>query len=449
MKSLFKYIFISLLLLVSCKPDPEQPEEITPPQLVSVNPANGATDVSENLTRIVMIFNENVTLKTGYNITLNGSPVSDVQPGTNKELTITVSSLSVSTSYTLIMPANTVKGPTGVYLPSEIKITFRTYTPPVRTFSAEAQKVLDFLKSIYGTKTISGTMANVNWNTDEADWVKAQTGKYPALNCFDYVHHVFSPASWIDYSNTTVAENWWNNNGLVAIMWHWNVPKNINSGSSTEYAFYASDTNFDLNKISDTNSAEYKLIIKDIDIIAGYLKLLKNKNIPVIWRPLHEAAGNTNSYTGGTAWFWWGAKGAAPFKALWKLMFERLTTTHQLNNLIWVWTSQGNDPDWYPGDEYVDIAGRDLYPETNVHDSQIAEFNKVKTIINGHKMIALSECSGIPDPDKMMQNGDTWLWFMPWYGDYTRTDKYNGPAYWKSLFNNPAVITRDKMPSLK
>ena len=448
MKSLFKFIFIGLLLLASCKPDPE-PEEITPPQLVSVDPANGAMDVSENRTRIVMTFNENVTLKTGYNITLNGSPVSDVQPGTNKELTITVSSLSVSTSYTLIIPANTVKGPTGVYLPTEIKITFKTYTPPVRTYSTEAQKVIDFLKSIYGTKTISGTMANVNWNTDEADWVKVQTGKYPALNCFDYVHHVFSPANWIDYSNTTVAENWWNNNGLVAIMWHWNVPKNINSGSSTEYAFYASNTNFDLSKISDTNSAEYKLIIKDIDIIAGYLKLLKNKNIPVIWRPLHEAAGNTNSYTGGTAWFWWGAKGAAPFKALWKLMFERLTTTHQLNNLIWVWTSQGNDPDWYPGDEYVDIAGRDLYPETNVHDSQIVEFNKVKTIINDHKMIALSECSGIPDPDKMMQNGDTWLWFMPWYGDYTRTDKYNGSTYWKSLFNNPAVITRDKMPSLK
>ena len=30
-------------------------------------------------------------------------------------------------------------------------------------------------------------------------------------------------------------------------------------------------------------------LLKDIDNIAGYLKLLQDKNIPVIWRPLHEA----------------------------------------------------------------------------------------------------------------------------------------------------------------
>ena len=438
-----------MLMLVSCKTKPDEPDVISPPQLVSVIPANGATDVSENLTNIVLTFNENVTLKTGYSITLNGSVLSNVQPGINKELTIPVSALAISTNYTLIIPANTVKGPTGVYIPTEIKITFKTYSPPVRSFSPQAQKVMDFLKTTYGSKTISGTMANVNWNIEEAEWVKTQTGKYPALNCFDFVHHVFSPANWIDYTNITVVENWWNNNGLVAIMWHWNVPKNMNAVNPTDFAFYSKDTNFDLSKISDSNSPEYKLIIKDIDIIAGYLKSLKNKNIPVIWRPLHEAAGNTNAFTGGTAWFWWGAKGAGPCKALWKLMFERLSTYHQLDNLIWVWTSQGNDPDWYPGGEYVDIVGTDIYPETNVHASQLTTFNKVKAIVNNHKMIALSECGGIPDPDLMFQNGDTWLWFMPWYGEHTRDDKHNGSTYWKTLFANPQVITRDLMPSLK
>ncbi|MBP3218854.1 MAG: hypothetical protein J6M37_00050 [Prevotella sp.] len=32
-------------------------------------------------------------------------------------------------------------------------------------------------------------------------------------------------------------------------------------------------------------------MIKGIDQIAGYLKLLKNKNVPVLWRPLHETGG--------------------------------------------------------------------------------------------------------------------------------------------------------------
>jgi mannan endo-1,4-beta-mannosidase len=232
-------------------------------------------------------------------------------------------------------------------------------------------------------------------------------------------------------------------------MWHWCVPKDMKADSPKEFAFYTKDTNFDVSKINDPNSSEYKLLIKDIDIISGYLKLLQNKNIPVIWRPLHEAAGNTNSYVGGTGWFWWGAKGPEPFKALWKLMFERMTKYHKLNHLIWVWTSQGNDADWYPGDEYVDLVGRDLYPETNIHDSQLTEFNKVKTIVADKKMIALTECGGIPNPDLMFEKGDTWLWFTPWYGSHTRDDSHNGAAYWRTVMNNSHVITRDQMPDLK
>ncbi len=315
--------------------------------------------------------------------------------------------------------------------------------------SKEAQNLINFLGEIYGKKTLSGTMAKVDWNRDEADWVYVQTGKYPALNCFDFIHHIHSPAGWINYEDTKVVEEWWDNNGIVSIMWHWCVPNDMRSNNPTKFAFYTEETNFDVSKISDENSPEYQLMIKDIDIISGYLKLLQDKNIPVLWRPLHEAAGNTNSYDGGTGWFWWGAKGAEPCKALWKIMFDRMVNYHKLNNLIWVWTSQGNDKDWYPGDEYVDLLGRDLYPETDIHGSQLAEFNKVKAIVEEKKMIALSECGGIPNPNSMFEKGDTWLWFMPWYGGFTRDDKINGATYWKIVMNHPNVITLEQMPSLK
>ena len=192
----------------------------------------------------------------------------------------------------------------------------------------------------------------------------------------------------------------------------------MRSNNPTKFAFYTEETNFDVSKISDENSPEYQLMIKDIDIISGYLKLLQDKNIPVLWRPLHEAAGNTNSYDGGTGWFWWGAKGAEPCKALWKIMFDRMVNYHKLNNLIWVWTSQGNDKDWYPGDEYVDLLGRDLYPETDIHGSQLASSTRLKLSLK-RRNDALSECGGIPNPNSMFEKGDTWLWFMPWYGGFT------------------------------
>ena len=72
----------------------------------------------------------------------------------------------------------------------------------------------------------------------------------------------------------------------------------------------------------------------------------------LLWRPLHEASGK---------WFWWGAKGAAPCKALWNLMYDRMVNHHGLTNLIWVWNSDGADYEWYPGDDKVDILARDFY----------------------------------------------------------------------------------------
>ena len=32
-------------------------------------------------------------------------------------------------------------------------------------------------------------------------------------------------------------------------------------------------------------------MVSDIDFVAGMLKELQTQNVPVIWRPLHEAAG--------------------------------------------------------------------------------------------------------------------------------------------------------------
>lgn len=448
-------LFCCLLILFACNTKGNGNEVIESfPEFTASVPANNTIDLPSGAQEIQLIFNQPVKISDASSIKLNGTSIDKMQVSIN---TVTVSVfLEAGTKYELFVPKESIKNANNTSLKTDIKLSFSTKKPSVTVSelitpnpSLQAQKLFGFLKEVYGSKTISGAMAKVNWNTEEADWVYEQTGKYPALNCFDFIHHIHSPATWINYDNTEVVEKWWGNNGIVSIMWHWNVPKNMSEINPSEFAFYTKDTNFDISKINDTNSPEYKLMIKDIDIISGYLKLLRDKNIPVIWRPLHEAAGNTNAYTGGTGWFWWGAKGAEPCKALWKLMFDRMTNLHKLNNLIWVWTSQGNDADWYPGDEYVDLVGRDLYPETNIHDSQLSEFNKVKTIVSGKKMIALSECGGIPNPDLMFQKGDTWLWFMPWYGDFTRDDKQNGAAYWKNVMNNAHVITRDKMPNLK
>ena len=302
--------------------------------------------------------------------------------------------------------------------------------------SAEAIKVYTFLKENFEKKVISGAMANYSTGIEEAQWMYDNTGKWPALTGFDYINYT---RDWSTINFTELTDNakaWWNENGLVTIMWHWRDPLKKSDG------FYTKDTSFDVSKISDTNSDEYKAMIADIDVIASYLKQLKDAKVPVIWRPLHEASGE---------WFWWGAKGAEPCKKLWKLMFDRLVNHHQLNNLIWVWTSDsaGSATDWYPGEEYVDIIGMDIYSDENQHGSQYVAFDKVKEIFAGKKMLTLSECGSIPNIDAMFEYGDTWSWFMPWNGDYTRSDKHNGASFFTDLFSNDRVITRDQMPNFK
>jgi mannan endo-1,4-beta-mannosidase len=315
--------------------------------------------------------------------------------------------------------------------------------------SAEAVAVYDFLTENAAKKIISGTMANVNWNINEAEWVHRHTGKYPAINGFDYLHLY---ATWVDYGNTQVIEDWWNNKGLVTICWHWNVPR---ATGSTEYAFYTKKgehstdgTTFDISKAVQDGTAENTIVKADLAKVADYLLLLKNKDIPVLWRPLHEAAGG---------WFWWGAKGAAPLKALWKLMFETFEAKG-LNNLIWVWTAEPNDAAWYPGNEYVDIVGRDIYNKTSASDMR-DEYNTLKNRFP-NKLITLSECGNVAKIANQWSAGAKWLWFMPWY-DYNRTKDTTGAAFgepahiyadvtfWQNAFGNEDVITRDQMPNLK
>jgi mannan endo-1,4-beta-mannosidase len=455
-------LHLMLCLVLSCSGSNEEQTTGNPPQLLSSDPANGEINVMEGITMLTLRFNMNVTLGAIRQVTLNGQQITDLQPGLNGELKLIVPPLQPATDYMLLLPAQTVKGPTGLFNTSEIKILFSTRAPvPSREgLSPQAEKLLIYMKQQQGENILSGTMANVAWNTNEAEWVYYHTGKWPAINGFDYLHLYASPSSWIDYGNTSVVEDWWNNGGLVTASWHWNVPDN--SGVEGRYSFYwgsePDQTRFDIKKIDDVNSIEYKRIMADIDKISDYLKLLKEKNIPVIWRPLHEAAGNIGAFPGGQAWFWWGAGGAEYFIKLWRLMFNRLTNQHELNNLIWVWTSQMTDADWYPGDDYVDVVGRDIYNQQEPATIK-SEFTVLQQRYFG-KPVALSECGNVARITTQWSAGAKWIWFMPWY-DYDRTLNPSSEAFkirthqhatidwWEDVLAQPFVITRDELPDLK
>ncbi len=142
----------------------------------------------------------------------------------------------------------------------------------------------------------------------------------PALGSFDPIG--YSPSRREYGSNPTgYAEQFlgwaWKGQarGIVSLMWHWNAPTDlINSATNSWWrGFYTDASTFDVASVlADKTGARYQLLLRDIDAIAVELKKFQAADIPVLWRPLHEAQG---------AWFWWGAKGAGPYKGLWRLLY--------------------------------------------------------------------------------------------------------------------------------
>ncbi len=174
------------------------------------------------------------------------------------------------------------------------------------------------------------------------------------------------------------------------------------------------------------------------DKIAGYLKKLQEKNIPVLWRPYHEMNG---------VWFWWcNHKGEQGFKRLWIMMYKYFTEVHQLNNLIWVWNTNAprNIPgdeafqyeEFYPGDEYVDILAADVYRKDykqSHHDDLIA-------LAKG-KPIALGEVGEIPTPG-ILESQPNWAWYMPWGWLHFAS---NSDEDIKALITSKKVLTLDEI----
>ena len=305
--------------------------------------------------------------------------------------------------------------------------------------------MLTYLRSIYGHKVLSGAMANVNWNTNEAQWVYEHTGRWPAMNCFDYIHLMSSqPGGWIDYEDIGVVSDWHAQGGIVAAMWHWNVP----ARREGQFAFYSKDTDFDVRNVSDTTSAEYRVMVADIDRVAACLALLRDAHIPVLWRPLHEAGGK---------WFWWG-RDAEACARLWQLMYRRFEAAG-LDNLLWVWThaapwsrpfSEGMD--YYPGDEYVDIVTFDIYNQASAQTIATDYFGRLRQECPD-KMVALGECGNVATIGSQWEAGARWLFFMPWY-DYGRTNRTQADSFkstehghasiewWQEAWSHDYVLSR-------
>ena len=555
-------ILAMVFTFASCDTDVDHDiPAVDAPVLVSTTPESGAAKVKTGEITIEVKYDKNIFFATDNLSEIKftgGELISADVLGASNILTVKVNVPGRETACSLSIPEGIITGPNQIPAPA-VSVQFSTVALDktlVAATSAKAVKLYNYLLDNFETKTLSAMMADVAWNTEMSEKVYGWTGKYPAINCFDYVHLPASVAGadWINYGDITPVKDWSDKGGIVAAMWHWNVPKKaVGEASSTQiwegetvmpgdwsgnvqmtddaakavfadaqvgqvirvavkdvaagaqgsfknsgwseiasgtdyfdisgdytlvitedilkslqeggliigghdytavavylesngtaldpnkdYAFYKADTEFDAANATVEGTWENKVFTEDLKNIAAYLKLLRDADIPVLWRPFHEAAGG---------WFWWG-KDAASFKSLWIAMFNYFKT-EGLDNLIWVWTTEGDDADWYPGDQYVDIVGRDIYNKETA--DCVSEYTSIAGNY-GNKIVSLSECGTVGLISEQWASGARWSWFMPWY-DGTNEDGspvvHADEAWWKAAMSQEFVVSRNELPSME
>lgn len=313
--------------------------------------------------------------------------------------------------------------------------------------SDNAKRLMTYLCDIYGTDILSGQVCDDGMFGHENAVIWRATGKYPAILGLDMMD--YTPSRVAHGSTSSAVEHaieYWEQGGIVTFCWHWNAPEKYIDGTWYS-AFYKEHTNMDLAKIMNGQDKEgYDLLMADIDAIAVQLQRLEDAGVPILWRPLHEASGG---------WFWWGNAGPEAYKELYVLLYDRLTTEYGLDNLIWVWN--GQDKDWYPGDEYVDIIGEDIYPGEKVYTPQTAKYLEVLEYTDAPKMIILSENGCMFDPDLAIRDGAMWGSFCTWGGEFISesdslfvfSEQYTEEYMLKKVYEHEHVITRDELPDLK
>ena len=318
----------------------------------------------------------------------------------------------------------------------------KAIAPTLSTANAsdEAQDLMKRLVGTYGTTTLSGLIS-----PDDVRYLREVTGASPAVMAGDLMDYTPSRrergAEPKGETERLIAAH--RNGQIVTVSWHWNAPRDLidkrehvdakgNKVDASWYrGFYSNATTFDFAAALDQPEGEaYQLLIRDIDVIAAELRKLHEAKVPVLWRPLHESDGT---------WFWWGTRGPANLNRLWRLLHERLTVHHKLDNLIWVYT--WNDHDWYPGDDVVDIVGIDAYP-SKVNDRLSAKWAEALRTFDGKKLIALSEFGGVPDVEGMHRLGIAWSYFASWSGE--QGPRKNAREDLVRIFKSPTIANLQK-----
>jgi len=234
--------------------------------------------------------------------------------------------------------------------------------------------------------------------------IKDVTGDYPALYGFELgrieLDHTVNIDSVPFDKMRQYIHDAYERGGVITLSWHANNPL-------TGKTAWDPSPPKTIAAIFDS-AAVHALYTSWLDKVAAFIASLKGDKgepIPVLFRIFHELNGS---------WFWWGGKNCTPdeIKKLYQFTESYLRDEKHLHNLIYVFNtdrfaSQQEYLERYPGNDWVDIIGFDIYQRKGGAEGNqafIQEVDKSLTTLEAiakqnNKIPALTEFgyNGLPD----------------------------------------------------
>ena len=309
--------------------------------------------------------------------TIGNSKVSEVQLGLGTytiELTVTDSSGDTDTD-TVVIEVRQI----GTYIPIDSDASFET-----KNLFQTLAEVANSGQFIFGQEFPMSFQLNTLRNDLSTSDCKDVTGDHPGVFGID-PHYMLYKGEQQKQLHIQEAKYAYQNGGIVTFDFH--------QLSKTDQEMYFNNMTTDTDKslmydiVNDLNGSR-DWFYQELDLVLDIIN--KDLGFPIVFRLFHEMDGD---------WFWWGSKATNHSPQLY-IDFYRLAVDYikdRTKLVLFSWSpNQQIANQYYPGDNYVDVIGIDVYNPTskNVLKQRLIDLTSFATARG--KVAALTE-TGVYD----------------------------------------------------
>jgi hypothetical protein len=280
----------------------------------------------------------------------------------------------------------------------------------------------------------------VHWKYEDGrSDIKDVTGDYPAVLGFELgrieLDHPVNLDSVPFIKMKQYIISGYEHGSVITISWHLNNPLT----GKTAWDPSPKETVASILPGGEKNGLYNSWLNKVADFFLS-LKANHGEYIPIIFRPFHELNGS---------WFWWGGKNCTPdeVKQLYQYTEKYLRDIKSVHNLLYAFNtdkfySANEYLERYPGDNYADIIGFDIYQRGSNNEFMKDANNMLAmldSIANAHdKIPALTEFGygGLPDS----------TWFTSTLLPVLKTHKVSYALAWRNAGEKKDGSTEFYMP---